>query len=213
MELPNDQGVVTEPGTSRRQVLAKVGVGATIAWTAPVVTSMFSMAAAASACVPAVNMAFGTGWTETRSPGTWGPDLLGLSTTYGSTASPWLWTPPGAPSANRYVVESNPPSNNSTVSYARSVSLTGGKTYTFSFTSIGRTVNPHTLRLDAQINSVTRLSFTTADGRVDQWQSNHSFTYTPPTTGSYTFRFLFTRVGSGSGATDDIAVTAPVVTC
>ena len=176
------------------------------------------------------NSANNNGWvvTQTRMSGT---DALGVFTNYHAP-------PPNVP---QFVVEKNPNTSyisTANVTYTHSLGpLSTATTYTFTSQIFSVDSNQYTQLLDVQIlNSGGTVVATLGRYRTDSstatnntnysllsastWGS-YGWTFHPGTAGVYQIRFLFSFTAAGTGANtgsnngvgDDIAITAPTVTC
>ncbi len=223
----------------RRQFLKRAGVagaGAGAVWVAPsVLGTDAAWAAASGPCgtLPNLNMVTpGTSTTPANNNGwiysatnmvTTGTDALGVVTN-------WYALPLG------FVVERNPVTptvTNALVTYTHPLgTLVGGRTYTFSYSTLARTVNEYTQNMKVLIiNTATSAvvatlaiyttSTTPVAGEIqlpdDMLQSQTPVSFTAPAGGgtySLQFNFTFLLPGVGTnGVGDDIGVSPPTITC
>lgn len=167
------------------------------------------------------------GWAFAQANMT-GTDALGVFANYHAP-------PPNVP---QFVVERNPNTGSlsgASVTYTHALgTLSSTTTYTFSSQTFSVKTNQYTQLLQVQIlNAGGTVVSTLGSYRTDSSNSHDSYSllstswttqtwnFKPSSTATYQFRFTFTfdtpgtgaDTGGNNGVGDDIAVTAPTVTC
>ncbi len=220
-------------GPARRKLVA----GAL--WAVPtVMAAAAAPAAAASTCPPGCPTAgFGgalnaNGWSVS----TVGTFAQGANQRVGYYASytPWSGTDActgatGGTAAgtltNAIVGEADPVAAGASITYARTICLVAGVTYTFQFSWNYYGINSRAAFLNTQLLSpssaiVASATQVTATGGTANAQGTRRFSYTATVTGTYTYKYVWTFGTSPTFATsgcnsyaNDIAVQAPTITC
>ncbi|WP_210651227.1 hypothetical protein [Nocardioides sp. SYSU D00065] len=175
-----------------------------IAWSVPVVSvAATAPAFAASPCncpefwvpgFPAAGQS-GNGWTISATGGTSGGGTDQFQN-------------------GGFVTVADPPTlGTRTVSATRSICVTQGRTYRFTYSWNAYVVNPRPMTSVLQVNGVT-ITGSTIDTSTNQTSGTRSVTWVSNTTGNVTLSFVHTVVASGTTVTgDDITITNVAGSC